>query len=208
VWSERLASGRAVVLGHWDGDFVVRALLGLLEQAREARAPEHLQSELRRVALADVVDDVDVEVRVGPGSVTKVMAAPSIALFPDSGAGPSSSGSSSDTRCSFRYSGSRRHAPSERRPRWPQGQEDGKVGAGGHGHLGSRGKVRNGQPTPIGLEEANVDPEAERRTGEAEFDHPSTASWPHGAGGPSSRAPRSIHAGSGFPETVRAMRDG
>ena len=64
---ERFAAGRAVVLGHRDRDLEVARSLAFSMQPGEALAAEHLQAELRRVALADVVDDVDVEVRVAAG---------------------------------------------------------------------------------------------------------------------------------------------
>jgi hypothetical protein len=67
--SERLTPGRVVVLGHRNRDFVVRALLGLPQQPRQTLAAEDLQAELCRVALADVVNDVHVEVWVGPRRV-------------------------------------------------------------------------------------------------------------------------------------------
>lgn len=64
-----LSARRPVVLGHRQRDLEVAPLVGSLEKPRELLPAKHLETELGRVALANVVHDVDVEVGIPAGLV-------------------------------------------------------------------------------------------------------------------------------------------
>lgn len=60
---------RRVVVGDRPGHLVIAPFFGPLEQRLEALAAENLERELRWVTLTDVLDDVNVEVRIAAGLV-------------------------------------------------------------------------------------------------------------------------------------------
>jgi hypothetical protein len=60
---QRFVAGHAVVLGHRHRDLEIALLLRPSDEPRQALAAEHFQTELGRVSLPDVVDDIYVEVR-------------------------------------------------------------------------------------------------------------------------------------------------